>query len=319
MLPAALRIAVVTATAVVLSFGLVLLAPGEVQVGAESARPTSAAAEAMQRERAGVSETPWVRLRQHAQRLMVLDLGRSTVDNRPVSAILREAAPRSALLTGSALTLALALGLVVGTARAWRPAARGWRVIAAVLTAVYALPELVVGVGLLALFTRLVPWLPPGGISDPIVELTGSASARALDRLLHLVLPATTLAFAWCAAILRQQYAATREAATSAHVQTARAKGMCEPDILARDVLWLTAPSVCTVLGTMMPVLLAGAVLVESLFGWPGLGQVMVQAVTARDAPVVAGATLLVAVLTVTATVVAELLARCVDPRLRHA
>jgi len=317
VLPACSRVVAVTLTAVMLSFALVLTAPGEIQVGADAARRGSEASEAARRRQAGVDGAPLARFQRYVRGVVAGDLGRSTVDSRPVGTILREAVPRTVVLTGTALLLAVLVGAVVGTARAWRPQHRGWRLASLALTVLYALPELVVGVALLALFTRVLPWLPAAGMSDPVIELTGSTTARWLDRLRHLVLPASTLALAWCAAVARQQRAATEDAISGRNVQSARAMGRSEWNILRYEVLHLTTPSLWAVVGTMMPVLMAGAVLVETLFGWPGLGQVMVQAVTARDAPVVAGATLLVAALTVTASVLMQVLARWSDPRLR--
>ncbi|MBL0938602.1 MAG: ABC transporter permease [Gemmatimonadaceae bacterium] len=315
VLSAVSRIAAVTVAAVVLSFTLVLFAPGEALSVAAEGRSVSAGVRDTLRARAGLDRSAMDRVRAHMGQLAHGDLGVSTVDARPVRDILRESAPRTALLTGSALVLAILLGVTVGTARAWRPNSQLWHVANGALTALYALPELVLGVALLALFSRALGWLPPGGMTDPLIELTGGRWARLLDLARHLALPAMTLALAWCAAIVRQQREATREATRSAHVRTARAKGMTESHVLRHDVLRLTAPALWIVVGGMLPVLMAGAVLVETLYGWPGLGQIMVQAVTARDAPVVAGATLLVSFATVTASVLVETAVRLTDPR----
>jgi peptide/nickel transport system permease protein len=137
------------------------------------------------------------------------------------------------------------------------------------------------------------------------------------DRLWHLILPATTLVLLTAAIIARYQRAAFLDVATQDFVRTARAKGLRERDVLWRHVLRNALLPVITLLGLALPMLVGGAVFVEQVFAWPGMGRLVVGAINARDHPLVMAAVVLGSVLVTLGSLLADLLYMIADPRLR--
>ena len=311
------RAALVVLCATLVSFALLRLAPGDA---------TDAAVEGFglthdqRRARAaalGLDQPLHVQLGRYATAIARADLGQSSSERRPVAAVLAESLPATALLSGCALVLAAALGIGIGTLHGWRPASRTARAAASLLTATYALPEVVLGVGLLAVFALRLRAFPAGGMGDPLVALTGTAAARWIDRAWHLVLPATALALAWSAGILRQQRNAIRGIAEQPFVRSARAKGLGPTRLVVRHVMRPSLAGTVALLGTMLPALVGGTVIVESLFAWPGMGLLLVRAVALRDAPLLAGAMVLVSSAVAVGSLCADMTVRLLDPRTR--
>ena len=213
--------------------------------------------------------------------------------------------------------LAAVVGVGAGTLQGWRPQHRVGRAADIVLTAAYAVPEVALAIALLAVLAVRWRVFPPGGLADPLIGLTGSGSARLLDRLHHLALPAVTLMLAWSAVLMRQQRVALGDAVGEPFVRTARAKGLHESLVLRHHALRAALPTSLALLGAMAPVLVGGTVIVEGLFNWPGMGALLVTAVSVRDYPVVAGIVVVTAACTALASLAADLLIALADPRIR--
>jgi peptide/nickel transport system permease protein len=229
------------------------------------------------------------------------DLGTSLHLDAPVAALLLDRLPATLALAGAALCIGLGLGLPLGTAAALRQG--GWLDHAVRLAAstVLALPVFVLGPLLtLALAVRLGV-LPLGG--------EGAAS---------LALPALTLGIGIAAVHARIARASVADALVAAHVRTARAKGLAPRRVLAAHVLRCAAGPVVTLLGLEIGALLGGAVLTEAVFGWPGLGSLLADAIARRDYPVLQGCVLLIALAYVLAGTLAELAYGALDPRVRE-
>ncbi len=300
------------------SFVLLRLAPGDAaSMSVESPGLSATAREAM-RERLALDRPLPSQVAAYMASLARGDFGVSSSEQRPVLTVLSEALPATLLLSGAALIAATVLGLTVGTLQGWRPRDRVIASVSAALTVLYALPEIVLGIGLLAVFGLLFPLFPVGGMTDPLVELTAGTGARLLDRAWHLVLPASVLALGWSAAIVRQQRAAMRDIASEHHIRTARAKGVPDLVVLRRHAMRPALPGTIALVGTMLPTLVGGTVIVESLFSWPGMGSLIVRGVALRDAPLVVGAVVVIATVIAVGTVVTELLVRVLDPRVRE-
>jgi peptide/nickel transport system permease protein len=137
--------------------------------------------------------------------------------------VLAEALPATVALSAAALLLAVAIGIATGTLQAWRPGDRLARWIGTGLTMLYALPEIVVAGGLLALLGLGLRLFPIGGMTDPLVDAMGGTFEKLRDRVWHIALPALALALAWAAAIARQQRVAMRDVVSEDFVRTARA------------------------------------------------------------------------------------------------
>ncbi len=167
------------------------------------------------------------------------------------------------------------------------------------------------------LFAERLHLLPMLGAFDPVTYHQSSIFGKALDRLRHLILPATTLGLAGAAWTARYQRTALRDVLTADHVRTATGKGLPATRVLLVHGLRNALVPTVTLAGLYLPVLFSGAVFVETVFGWYGLGSVAASAVAARDYPVVTGAAMLAATAVVLANLVADLLTAVVDPRAR--
>lgn len=307
----------IVALATVASFALLHLAPGDPLLASVAQPGMSADARAELRARHGLDRPLPVQVLAYTAAVVGGDLGQSIVEQRPVAAVLADALPATLVLSGVALALAIVLGVATGTLHGWRPHDRVAASVGSALTLLYALPEIVLGVVLLALFGLHLGIFPVGGMADPMIELTGGVGARLGDRAWHLVLPAITLALAWGAALARQQRSAMREIAGEDFVRTARAKGTRAAAVLARHAMRPALPATVALIGTMLPVLAGGTVVVEMLFSWPGMGSLIVRGVAGRDYPLVAGTVIVVGAVIALGTLLADLVVLALDPRLR--
>jgi peptide/nickel transport system permease protein len=307
---------------VTLTFLLVRLAPGD--PAALLLPPGASAADAARLRTALALDRPlgeqygrWL------GRTLRGDLGTSVAQGRPVAAVLGEALPPTLVLGGASLALSFVVGTLVGTVQAARRGTRTDTALTLATTAVYAAPSFWVALGLVALFTAgaarwgFPAWLrlPAFGMSDPGGTLRG-AEALA-DRLRHAVLPVTVLAAVGAAGIARYARGAMIDAIDGDHVRTARAKGLGAGGVYGRHALAVALPPLVVLLALALPGIVAGSVFVESVFAWPGMGRAIVQAVAARDYPVILGATVLYAALTLGANLAADLALPWLDPRRR--
>ena len=307
------------AVATIVSFVLLRLAPGAPAIPLLEGRVATDTERAAFRVRQGLDRSIAAQLASYTGRAARGDFGVSLVEARPVTAVLADAIPATLLLSCSALCLAVLLGVTVGSVQGWRPDDPFSAWIGAALISLYAVPEVVLALVLLAIFGLTLGMFPVGGMADPLVDLAGGAGERFRDKLWHLVLPASTLALAWGAAIARQQREAMREIAREHFVRTARAKGVRAGSIWLRHAMRPALPTTVALIGTMLPVLAGGTVVVEALFAWPGMGSLIVRAVSLRDYPLVAGAVLLVATSVAIGTFCADAIVRLLDPRVADA
>lgn len=243
------------------------------------------------------------------------DWGTSIATGRPVRAMLAQAWPATVRLVGISLVLSYLIGIAVGVVQA----ARGGRLDTAlsVLTVtLFALPGYWLGLMLVMLFTYRLRMLPAFGAAGFDADFLPPA-ARLADRIRHLVLPLATLTLVGIGGTARFVRGAMLDVAGSPWVTVARAKGLSATRVTLRHVLRNALVPVVTLLGLSLPTLFSGAVFIEAIFAWPGVGRVLVEAVQARDYPVVMAATAVSALLVVLGNLLAEGLVRWVDPRAR--
>ena len=243
------------------------------------------------------------------------DWGTSIATGRPVRTMLAQAWPATVRLVGVSLILSYLVGIAVGALQA----ARGGRldtVLSVVTVTLFALPGYWLGLMLVMVFTYWLRVLPAFGAAGFDADFLPPA-ARLADRLRHLVLPLATLTLVGIGGTARFVRGAMLDVAGSPWVTVARAKGLSETRVVLRHVLRNALVPVVTLLGLSLPTLFSGAVFIEAIFAWPGVGRVLVEAVLARDYPVVMAATAVSAVLVVLGNLLAELLVRWVDPRVR--
>ena len=303
---------------VVVVFLLMHLAPGSPASaigGAESGRRVSAAARAEMRRLYGLDRPLPERFVQWLGRVARFDLGESFVDRRPVSERIREALPATLALNGLALLLTLALAIPIGVAAGGRPEGPFDRTSAVMLFALYSTPVFWAALLLQTLLSVKLGWLPLYGVSS---DAAPEGLAGLTDRLAHLALPVTCLTYGSLAFVVRLVRSGVAEARSQDFVTAALARGLSRRQALWRHAFRNALLPVVTLLGLLLPGLLSGSVIVERIFAWPGLGRLYFDSILSRDYPVVLGLSLIGGAVTLAATLVADIAAAFVDPRLRE-
>ena len=225
--------------------------------------------------------------------------------------------PRTLLLMGLALVLSFALGMRLGIYEALHWRTRRARVTNAVSLLVYSLPDFWLALMLLLGFSYWIALLPAGGMIDPVLHDYMSPAQAFWDRVKHLILPLATLTVIITALVARYQRAALVETLPSDFVRTARAKGLDERAVVGRHALRNALLPMITLAGLAFPALLGGAVFVERVFSWPGMGLMVVNAIHARDYPLVVAAVVIGAAMVVLGNLLADIAYGLADPRVR--
>jgi peptide/nickel transport system permease protein len=239
------------------------------------------------------------------------DLGRSFLYEVPNRRAIAERLPNTALLAGTALALAVILAVPLGLWCAMRRG--GWldRVVSGLAFVAMAVPTFWLAIGAIFTFAIAFPLFPAGGAS------TAGETGGLVDRLRHLVMPAAVLAAVTTAELLRYMRSSAQTALRQPFVRVARAKGLRERAIAWRHVLRAALIPVVTALGIQLPRLIGGAAITETVFAWPGLGRLGVQAALGRDYPLVMAITLFVSAAVVVINLLMDLVYVWIDPRIR--
>jgi peptide/nickel transport system permease protein len=243
-------------------------------------------------------------------RLAHADLGVSFGDGQPVLKKLREALPVTVGLSLLALLITYLVAIPVGIYSAVRPGSATDRGLTVGLFMLYSMPSQWVAVMLIVLFGTRLHWLPIQGLHSE-----GNASYTDLAR--HLLLPLVCLTYASFASLSRYMRSGMLEVIRQDYIRTARAKGLAERAVILRHALRNSLISVITLLGLTLPALVGGAVIVERIFGLPGMGQLSFEAIQSKDIPVLMGATALAGVLTMLGLLLSDVLYVIVDPRIQ--
>lgn len=305
----------VVAGVVTLTFFLLRLAPGD---PVEHLLGPAATADqlATQRHALGLDRSIPVQYTAWVSRFVRGDWGVSIAKGRPVRTVLGAAWPATVRLVGLSLLLSYLLGIAIGAVQAQRRGSRTDTALSVITVTLFAVPGYWLGLMLVMVFTYWARVLPAFGASGLDADyLTGWT--RVTDGLRHLALPLATLTLIGVGGCARFVRGAMIDLAAQPFVTTAHAKGLSPFQVTRRHVLRNALTPVVTLLGLSLPALFSGAVFVEAVFAWPGVGRILVEAVQARDYPVVMAATAVSAVLVVAGNLLADLLAAWLDPRLR--
>ncbi|HEY4648243.1 MAG TPA: ABC transporter permease [Gemmatimonadales bacterium] len=301
---------------VTLMFFLLRLAPGDPAILLVGPTASPAQVEA-QRKALGLDRPVAEQYAQWMGQFIRGRWGTSIATGRPVRAMIAEAWPATVSLVGISLLLSYVLGIAVGAVQASRGGATD-TALSVVTVTLFALPGYWLGLMLVMVFTYWARALPSFGAAGFDADfLTGWS--RLADRLRHLALPLTTLTLIGIGGTARYVRGAMLDVKGLPHVAIAQAKGLSPRQVTLRHILRNALIPVLTLLGLSLPALFSGAVFIEAIFAWPGVGRIMVDAVGARDYPVIMAATAVSAVLVVLGNLLAELLAAWADPRLRAA
>lgn len=245
------------------------------------------------------------------------NLGYSFSLKRPVRDAIADTIPFTLELAGVALLLDFLLGLLFGIYQATRANRLPDVVLGNLTLFIYSLPTFWLALLLLLVFGEKLAWFPVGGASDPIFCPVIDSLYCVADRFWHLVLPAATLGLVGAAGTARFQRAAMLEVASQDYVRTARAKGVPERRVVLRHQLRNALLSFITRFGLAVPFLLTGAVLIETIFAWPGMGRLAFDAILTRDYYLVTGTALIASIVVVAGNLLADILIGVADPRLR--
>lgn len=259
----------------------------------------------------GLDKPLWQQYFHWVNNLLHGDFGRSYVLNRPVIDEVLERLSATLLLGGCALLLSVVFGLLAGVTSAVRQFGWGDRLITLLVLIGISLPSFLIGLLMIMLFAVSLRWFPASGM----FAIYGGGDA--LDLLHHLTLPAITLAIVATGVIARLTRTAMLEVLRQDYIRTARAKGVSERRVIWRHAFRVALVSVIPAIGIQAGFVLGGAVYIETVFQWPGLGAMLVKAVSTRDLLLVQGGVLVAAIAYVLINLLTDIVQACLDPRVK--
>lgn len=244
------------------------------------------------------------------------DLGRSLIDGSPVSAHIAERLPNTLELAGTAILIGLMLAIPLGFAGALKRGSTIDSFVTGLAVSGVSIPSFWLGLMLILLFSVQfeawgLPWLPSGGATSPV------GGGDPLDRALHLLLPATVLAFGYLAVWSRFTRSSVIEVLSQDYIRTARAKGMSESRVVWVHSLRNAAMPLITLVGLELPSLFGGSAIIEIVFSWPGIGRLALEHSLEFDYTTVMGITTFIAIVVVFGNLLADVLYAVADPRVR--
>lgn len=310
------QVLLAVAGVVTVTFFVVHAAPGDPVVALAGEGGDPEYVEAMRRK-FGLDRPLLQQYGAYAANVVSGDLGRSIVRGLPVTEVIGERVPATALLVGSALVLSSGAGLLLGLLAARRPFGLLDGGITAAGLVGYATPAFWSAQIAVLVLGLHAGWFPVQGMTDARAGYTGWAHVGDVAH--HMALPVAVLAFSEVALIARLTRSGLIQEMGKDYVRTARAFGAGRSRVVARHALPNALLPVVTILGTRFGTLFSGAVLVETVFAWPGLGQLLITATRTRDYPVLLGLVLLASFSVVLANLVTDLAYGWIDPRIRRA
>lgn len=308
--------AVLILAVIVLNFMLIHISPGDpVETIAGTMGGMSEELKFELREKFGLNQPVLVQLGIYLGKVLQGDLGHSYFFDAPVMTLIWERVPATLLLVVVSVSVAFFVGTLMGALAARKPNGILSQAVITLSIIGYSAPVFWTGIMLIIIFGSVFPWFP---LSDMrTVGTSGGGVAGILDVIHHLVLPSLTLAFVYIAQYSRLTRASMMEALTADYIRTARAKGLTEMVVLYKHALRNAVLPVVTVLGMQFGNVLAGSVLVETVFNWPGLGRLAYDSVIRRDYPTLLGILFFASMIVVIMNLVIDWVYRIVDPRIK--
>ncbi len=302
---------------VVLNFLLIRLAPGDpaVVIAGEMGGATEEMLESI-REEYGLNKPVLAQLGIYIANVARFDLGESFFFNQPVTTLIGQRIGPTILLVITAQIMSIIIGVFFGVIAARKPNGVMSAFVSVFATIGYAVPVFWTGIMLIILFASVLPIFPVEGMLSVRVR-DASIFVKTLDVLHHLVLPAFTLAIIYLAQYARLSRASMLEVLGSDYIRTARAKGASERTVLFKHALRNAALPILTVAGLQFGNLISGALLVETVFNWPGMGRLAFDSILRRDYPTIMGVLFFASFMVVIANILTDLSYRLADPRLR--
>ena len=304
-------------------FFLLSLAPGDAVSFLVSPNITPEALEQIRRNM-GLDQPIHIRYLRWMGSMLTGDFGISLSRNEPVLDIILDILPNTLVLSLCAIVIAFAGGILIGVFQAVRQNRLADSALSVISLFFYSMPSFWLALMMILVFSlgarnlwEWPIWFPASGMTS--VEYPFMSPGEQLrDRLTHLVLPSLSLALVLAAGVARYMRASMLEVIRQDYVRTARSKGLSEFRVIARHALPNGLIPIVTLLGLYLPTFFSGAVLIETVFAWPGMGRLVVDAIFQRDYPVVMAGTFIFAVMVVVGNLIADMLYALVDPRIRY-
>ena len=300
---------------IVIAFALSHLAPGD-PVYIFAGEAASEEYLNMLREHLGLNRPLYEQLVIYVITVIQGDLGRSFVHGQPVLKVIWDRLPATLLLTGAATLFSFALGIVLGVISSKRPYSIADNIITAICLSGYSIPVFWFAQTLIIILSVGMGWFPVQGMVTVREEMTGIG--YVFDVAHHLFLPALTLTLVRLALTTRLTRASMLEVCGQDFITTAWSKGLDENTVFYRHVLRNALLPVTTVLGLEIGTMVAGAILTETVFGWPGLGRLMYDAIVTRDYPLLMGNFVVLSVSVVILNLITDISYGVLDPRIRR-
>ena len=302
---------------VILNFLMLHLAPGDI---ADTIAATMGGADEKDmiqlRAEYGLDQPFFIQLFQYIKNVALLDLGNSQFYNMPVFDLIMERLPATLLLVFSAQIVSLALGILLGVYAAQNPNGLSSLLVNMLSLFGYAAPVFWTGILLLIAFSLYIPIFPVAGMRDVTIE-SDNFLVHALDVVRHLFLPMITLASIFLAYYSRLCRASMLEVLGADFVRTAKAKGLSQRDILMKHALKNSLSPVITFAGLSFSAVVSGAILVETVYSWPGLGTLAFNSIIARDTPVLLGILIFSTLMVTVGNLLTDMVLRSIDPRIQ--
>ena len=299
----------------VLNFSMMHLAPGDVADTIAQANG-GADAEVLEaiRTEYGLDQPFLVQLGRYIGNVMQLNLGYSFYYREPVTELILQRLPATLLLVFSAQILALLLGVLLGVISAQKPNGITSHFVTFIALFGYSATVFWTGILLLIGFSLQFQWFPVAGMRDVTIE--GGFFVKTWDVIVHLILPMITLASVFLALYSRLTRATMLEQLRTDYVRTAYAKGMPHRKVVYQHALKNALSPVITLAGLQFSAVISGAVLVEAVFSWPGLGTLAFTSIIARDTPTILGILFFSALVVIIGNLLTDLAQKLVDPRI---
>lgn len=303
----------VIAAVIVINFLLIHLAPGDPAAVLAGPDPTPEHIAEL-RAQFGLDQPLMHQFVRYVGQVLTFDLGTSYQFGEPVARLILDRVPATLLLMGSALTVASLAGILLGAVAARRPNGAMDGLASFVALAGYSMPAFWLGQIMLLIFAMRFALLPVQGMSSLRAPETGVG--HWIDVAQHLVLPACTYAVYHATLVFRLTRVKMKDTLAQDYILTARAKGAPERRVVMRHALPNALLPVITVIGTNVGFMFAGSVLVETVYGWPGMGQLMFQAIAVRDYPLLLGLFIFISGFVIAANIVTDIVYAIIDPRI---
>lgn len=297
----------------ILVFVMANLMPGDALSAMMADDPSTTAEELdIQRERLGLNDPLPVQYIRWLGGVVTGNLGRSLINGESVLQAVATRVLPTVQLMGTALIFAIIVGVVLGIISALKQYSLLDNVLTIVGFAGISMPVFFLGMIFVYIFSLQLDWLPSSGMR------TAGEDFNLLDNIQHLILPALSIGLLRSVHFMRYTRSAMLDIMQSDYLRTARAKGLKESRIMTVHALRNALIPIVTVLGLALPTLITGAVFIESVFQWPGMGLLFIRSTTQRDYPMIMGIVLIISIVVLLTNIIVDISYAFVDPRIRY-